>query len=83
MAAGEISWQIKLLLIFVSRITASISLHANLGLALLAHGESDLALEEIARESYEACRLIAEAMAYHNRGQAAVSDANILTRKIQ
>ena len=53
----------------------SIGLHANLGLALLASGEADAAMEEIARESYEACRLIAEAMAHHDRGQAAESDA--------
>ncbi len=52
----------------------SIGLHANLGLALLAQGEADLALEEIARESYEPIRLIAEAMACHDRGQAAESD---------
>jgi tetratricopeptide (TPR) repeat protein len=52
----------------------SIGLHANLGLAYLAQGETDSAVEEIGRESHEACRLIAEAMAYHDRGQAAESD---------
>ena len=53
----------------------NIGLHANLGLALLANGETEAAMKEIARESSEACRLIAEAMAYHDRGQAAQSDA--------
>ena len=53
----------------------NIGLHANLGLALLANGETEAAMEEIARESSEAFRLIAEAMAYHDRGQAAQSDA--------
>jgi tetratricopeptide (TPR) repeat protein len=53
----------------------SIGLHANLGLALLANGEIDSSLEEIARESFEPCRLIAEVMAYHDRKQAAESDA--------
>ena len=53
----------------------NIGLHLNLGLALLANGETEAAMEEIARESFEACRLIGEAMAYHDRGQAAQSDA--------
>ena len=53
----------------------NIGLHANLGLALLANGETEAAMKEIARESSEAFRLIAEAMAYHDRGQAAQSDA--------
>ena len=53
----------------------NIGLHLNLGLALLANGETEAAMKEIARESSEAFRLIAEAMAYHDRGQAAQSDA--------
>jgi TolB-like protein/predicted Zn-dependent protease len=53
----------------------SIGLHANLGLALLANGEIDSALEEIARESFEPCRLIAESMAYYDQGRTAESDA--------
>ena len=56
-------------------VPGSIGLHANLGLAFLANDEIDLALEEIARESFEPCRLVAEVMAFHFQNQAAESDA--------
>jgi tetratricopeptide (TPR) repeat protein len=52
-----------------------LGLHANLGLALLARGDAPQALEEIARESFEPFRLIAQAMAYHDNNQQAESDA--------
>ncbi len=74
-AAGRIEEAIGCYRTALRLSPGNFGLHSNLGLALLANGESDLALEEIAQESYEACRLIAEAMAYHDRGEAATSDS--------
>lgn len=52
-----------------------IGLHANLGLALFAQDVPGFAMQEIAKETDEAFRLIAQAMVFHAEGEPGESDA--------
>jgi len=56
-----------------------IGLHANLGLALLAQDVPGFAMQEIAKETDEAFRLISQAMVFHTQGETSESDAALDT----